>query len=86
MLREGPYPPFLKSRILGRTGDLSNGACADLLSRVTCNRLKHVVLAHLSEQNNAPELARFAAEAVVDLREMSVHVASQSEPMEIGHS
>lgn len=86
MLREGPYPPFLKSRILSRVGHLSNGACADLLSRVAQKRLQHVVLAHLSEQNNAPELARFAAEAVINLQETRLHVASQSDPMEIGHS
>lgn len=86
MLREGEYPPHLKSRILSRTGHLSNGAAADLLSRIANKRLKQVVLAHLSEENNAPELARFAAEAVLNLRETTVQVASQTLPMEIGHS
>ena len=65
MLAEGSYPRTLKQRIAGRFGHLDNAAAADLLRRVRTDRLKHVVAAHLSEQNNAPHLARAAlAEAL----------------------
>ena len=65
MLREGGYPPALKARILSRVGHLSNESMGELLAGVLGPRLKTVVLAHLSEQNNDPELARFAAAAVL---------------------
>jgi len=65
MLREGSYPPLLKARILSRVGHLSNAAMAELLERIRSPRLRSVVLAHLSEQNNLPELARFAADEVL---------------------
>lgn len=58
MLAEGPYPVFLKRRILARTGHLSNTDCAEALARLAHRGLSHVVLAHLSEVNNAPEVAR----------------------------
>ena len=54
MLREGGYPPVLKARILSRVGHLSNESMAELLAGVLAPRLKTVVLAHLSEQNNDP--------------------------------
>ncbi len=60
MLRAGRYPPMLKRRILGSHGHLSNAAAADLLQRCLHGGLAAVVAAHLSEQNNTPELARAA--------------------------
>lgn len=84
MLREGGYPPPLKARILSRVGHLSNEACADLLARCLSPRLRTVVLAHLSEQNNDPTLARFAAEEALRNQATSLHVASQREPLEPG--
>lgn len=60
MLRAGPYPPSLQRRILGTHGHLSNEAAADLLGRCRHAALGTVVAAHLSERNNAPELARAA--------------------------
>jgi len=83
MLREGGYPPQLKARILSRVGHLSNESMAELLSRVRSPRLRAVVLAHLSEQNNDPELARFAAEEVLRGSHTPLHVASQREPLEV---
>jgi phosphoribosyl 1,2-cyclic phosphodiesterase len=83
MLREGTYPPPLKARILSRVGHLSNGASAELLSRVLSPRLAHLVLAHLSEQNNLPELARFAAEEVLRGSATELHIASQREALEV---
>ena len=83
MLREGTYPPLLKARILSRIGHLSNEATAELLARVCSPRLRAVVLAHLSEQNNAPELARFAAEEVLRTLGIRPLVASQREPLAV---
>lgn len=60
MLEEGNYPWPLKKRIAGRFGHLDNLAAADLVRQIDRRRLQHVVCAHLSEQNNRPELARAA--------------------------
>jgi phosphoribosyl 1,2-cyclic phosphodiesterase len=57
MLRAGPYPEALKDRILGRHGHLDNEMAADLLAEVADHRTRAVVLAHLSETNNSPDLA-----------------------------
>ena len=66
MLRDGPYPWQLKQRVAGRMGHLSNLEAADLLQRVATEACQAVVLAHLSEHNNMPELARrSAAQALV---------------------
>lgn len=81
MLREGEYPAHLKSRILSRVGHLSNAASADLLSKVLSPKLVSVVLSHLSEQNNAPALARFAAQEVLANRSTILHVATQDAPL-----
>jgi phosphoribosyl 1,2-cyclic phosphodiesterase len=84
MLREGSYPPQLKARILSRVGHLSNAAMADLLGRALGPRLKAVVLAHLSEQNNDPALARLAAEEILRSRpKIDLRLATQREPLSI---
>ena len=57
MLEAGSYPYPLKQRILGRYGHLSNEACGRLLKSVLNDHLKHVLLGHLSKDNNFPELA-----------------------------
>jgi len=57
MLQVGPYPYYLKQRILGDKGHLSNEASGRLLSRLLHDDLKHIVLGHLSHENNLPELA-----------------------------
>lgn len=61
MLLEGPYPWHLKQRIRGNQGHLSNEQAADLLYSSLGPRLKQVVLAHLSEENNRPSRALAAA-------------------------
>jgi len=60
MLRAGPYPPFLQERILGRAGHLSNVQASRFAAEVAHHGLRAVVLAHLSEQNNTPQIARDA--------------------------
>jgi phosphoribosyl 1,2-cyclic phosphodiesterase len=61
LVRAGPYPESLKTRILSRHGHLDNEGAADLLSAVARGRTRTVVLAHLSETNNRPALALEAA-------------------------
>ena len=57
MLRAGPYPPSLQARIASPHGHLSNRAAGILIRHAATRRAKHVVLAHLSETNNSPEVA-----------------------------
>lgn len=57
MLRAGPYPPSVQARIAGPHGHLSNRAAGILIRHAATRRAKHVVLAHLSETNNSPEVA-----------------------------
>jgi phosphoribosyl 1,2-cyclic phosphodiesterase len=62
MLRDGPYPWSVKQRVLSRVGHLSNDATAEFLQKDYDGGASWIVLGHLSESNNAPELARLAAE------------------------
>lgn len=57
MLETGPYPYYLKRRILGEHGHLSNETCGRLLNHLLHDQLKHIFLGHLSEKNNYEELA-----------------------------
>ena len=57
MLMVGAYPYYLKQRILGERGHLSNDSAAKLICEVLHPELRHVILAHLSKENNLPELA-----------------------------
>ena len=65
MLQQGAYPQFLKERVGGRFGHLSNDASARLLAAVAHPRLQHVVAAHLSLKNNTETLAREALATVL---------------------
>ena len=65
MLQGGPYPKYLKDRIISPNGHLSNKDCAQVLAENMTERLKHVWLCHLSEENNHPELARKTVEAIL---------------------
>ncbi|MAV27374.1 MAG: MBL fold metallo-hydrolase [Gammaproteobacteria bacterium] len=60
MLRAGPYPGRLKRRVGGELGHLNNQQAAGLLNKADLNRLRLLVLSHLSEVNNRPDLARDA--------------------------
>ncbi len=62
MLRDGPYPWSVKQRVLSRVGHLSNEATASFLEKDYDGGAVWIVLGHLSEANNAPELARLCAE------------------------
>jgi phosphoribosyl 1,2-cyclic phosphodiesterase len=77
MLIDGPYPWPLKQRIRGRSGHLSNEDAATLLSTLQHDRLAHVILAHLSEENNTPDIARETIERVLQGSPTKLHVACQ---------
>lgn len=85
MLRAGPYPPYLKERILGQRGHLSNEMGAELAARAVQSGTKRVVLAHLSKENNTPRLALDAAERAMEAigakpgRDMILTAAPRSE-------
>jgi len=86
MLRVGPYPWSVKQRVMSRVGHLSNDALAQFFTSDYDGGAAYVVLAHLSEHNNHPELARKAAEKALGPRRTlllnRVMLASQTEPME----
>ena len=85
MLRDGPYPWSVKQRVLSRVGHLSNAATAEFLAQDYDGGAHTIVLAHLSESNNVPELALLAAENAIGNRMRllgnRVLVASQSAPL-----
>lgn len=86
MLRSGPYPWSVKQRVMSRVGHLSNDALAEFFSNDYDGGAAYVVLAHLSEQNNHPEIARAAAEHALRERQglwqNRVLLASQSDILE----
>lgn len=85
MLNDGPYPEWLKQRVRSRHGHLSNQEGAELLCKLHHGELKGVMLAHLSETNNTPELAK--VETVDALQRMesraNLWLACQSQPSPI---
>jgi len=66
MLMNGPYPMFLKRRILSKTGHASNVSCGETICRIWTPRLKDVILAHLSDENNTPETALDCVRGIVN--------------------
>jgi phosphoribosyl 1,2-cyclic phosphodiesterase len=85
MLVDGPYPWFLKQRIKGRTGHLSNEDSTSLLKTVRHNGLRHVILAHLSEINNRPEIAQRVVGEAIASSKIKLTVASQGQCGEMIH-
>ena len=69
MLKTGPYPYYLKKRILSEQGHLSNRDCRDLLLQVLGERTRAVTLAHLSAENNRPSIARTCIEEALTHRQ-----------------
>ena len=87
MLQNGSYPIQVQERILDWSGHLSNEQAAEALERSVSPRLQHLILAHISEQNNCPKLAESIARNVLerschtDL--VHLHVAEQNNPSPI---
>ena len=86
MLRDGPYPWSVKQRVMSRVGHLSNEAASDFLQKNYDGNASYVVLAHLSESNNLPELARVTAERALrdrmSLLANKLILARQDAPLE----
>ncbi|MGD0910731.1 MAG: MBL fold metallo-hydrolase [Terracidiphilus sp.] len=85
MLRDGPYPWQVKQRVLSRVGHLSNDAAAGFLANDYDGQAAYIILGHLSESNNLPDLARLAAEHALapraSLLANRLMLASQQEPL-----
>ena len=79
MLRTSSYPQRLRERIGGRFGHLDNDAAAALLGRLDNAKLKHLVAAHLSRENNRPDLVRAALAAVMNCAPEWIAIADQDE-------
>jgi phosphoribosyl 1,2-cyclic phosphodiesterase len=79
LLRTGSYPAWLKARIAGPFGHLDNRESERLLGALDRSRLKHVVAAHLSQQNNRPALAQAALARALGCEESWVAVATQDD-------
>jgi phosphoribosyl 1,2-cyclic phosphodiesterase len=79
MLERGSYPYPLKQRIAGRLGHLHNDAAAGMVARIDTSRLKHLVAAHLSQENNTPELARAALAGALGCAADWIGIASQQD-------
>ena len=67
MLESGPYPYYLKRRIMGNFGHLSNENAGRLLNCILNDKMKYVLLGHLSKENNLPELAFETVRLEVDM-------------------
>ena len=86
MLEGGRYPRMLKARIAGKNGHLSNDACAETVAALAYNGTEKIVLAHLSEENNPPELAFEASRELLAKRgikegdDVLLFVADQFKP------
>ena len=77
MLARSKYPQRLRARIASRVGHLDNRAAAQILSRVKWPGLRHVIAAHLSEENNSPDLARQALADVLGCQPEWIGIAQQ---------
>ena len=87
MLKVGPYPWYVKQRVMSRHGHLSNNATADFLAGDFDGAAQVLVLAHLSETNNHPEIARLSAEQALAQRlrceNTKLLLANQFRPTEV---
>jgi len=87
MLKVGPYPWAVKQRVMSRQGHLSNNATADFLIEEFDGAAQVLVLAHLSETNNHPEIARLSAVQALGQRTglqfTKLHLASQTKPTDV---
>jgi len=79
MLMEGPYPRFLKERVISDSGHLSNNTTAKYLKKIVGDKTNTIILAHLSETNNTPEKALEAIKEQDLPKRIKVYIADQYE-------
>ena len=83
MLMDGPYPRFLKERVISDKGHLSNTTTAKYLQKLIGENTKNIVLAHLSETNNTEELALTTVKDTLNNDNLNIIVAHQHDPSSI---
>jgi len=85
LLINGPYPWHLKQRVKGKQGHLSNEQAVGVISRVIHPGLKNLILAHLSEINNTPEIARSLMEDYLKMvnHDLNLIISNQYEPTKL---
>jgi phosphoribosyl 1,2-cyclic phosphodiesterase len=85
MLKVGPYPWAVKQRVMSRVGHLSNLVMYDYLLQDLDSATAHLVLGHLSEQNNHPEIVRLMASQALEQRGLgaSLAIAAQHRPSDV---
>ena len=83
MLMDGPYPRFLKERVISDKGHLSNNTTAKYLSKLVKDNTKNIILAHLSEKNNTEEKALEAIHSEGLDKNIKIHIARQYEESEM---
>lgn len=79
MLASGPYPAFLRARVGGPLGHLSNQQAAGLLESIDTSSLKQIAVAHISEKNNSPELVLDALSEVLNGWSGKLKLAAQNQ-------
>lgn len=79
MLMDGPYPRFLKERVISDKGHLSNTTTAKYLKKIIGENTKHVILAHISEKNNTEELAYECTRRELENTDIEILIAKQYE-------
>ncbi len=72
MVKNGCYPYYLKERILGKKGHISNRTAGNLLCDIMSERLKYVFLGHMSEQNNYPRLAYQTVKSILEKNDIKI--------------
>ena len=77
------YSPWLKQRVKSRKGHLSNEEAGELLAGLVNSRLSHIVLAHLSQENNTPEKACEIIKPVVEGCGVKISIGNQLEPDDV---
>ena len=83
ILKNGPYPPFLKQRVRGNKGHLANADAGAFLKDLVHDELVHVVLAHISETNNRPEIALETVTGILkngETRQPDISIGTQDKP------
>ncbi|MGY8903554.1 MAG: MBL fold metallo-hydrolase [Burkholderiales bacterium] len=79
LLAQSAYPPFLRQRIGGNYGHLSNDAAAAMVQGLLTHGLQCLAAAHLSRQNNRPELVRQSLQALPGIQRLDLHIADEIE-------
>ena len=79
MLMNGPYPRFLKERVISDIGHLSNTTTAKYLNKIIGDKTKYIILAHISEKNNTEDLAYNTTKEMLKDKNIQILIAKQYE-------